>query len=208
LRRAEFFSFESGDSILKADGIANLSTGVKRMPLGRKYTSDEMKNLLGAPPLIRGESEKAYWIWWYQFVDAHKPLYLQDWLDVNQLAAKHWEQERLRRCNAALVDGALIEALTNLLRPLRSEVLHGHKILQIHKIAHDYYYGIENDKREAAVELETHGITEEQILAEAMQIRAPALVMYDRLDNYRTNSKRSLQKDLDRRSETRSNGLD
>ena len=176
------------------------------MPSGRKYTSDEMKNLLGPPPLIRGESEKAYWIWWYQFFEAYKPLYLQDWLDVNQLAVKHWEQERLRRCNAALVDGALIEALKNLLRPLQSQSFHGEGVLLFHKIAHDYYFGSENARREAVVELQIHGITDEQILAEAMQIRAAALVIYDRLDGYRTNAKRALQRDLDLRSETRSNG--
>jgi hypothetical protein len=53
----------------------------------------------------------------------------------------------------------------------------------------------------AAVQLEIFGLTEDQILAEAMQLSADALVMFDRLDNYRTNAKRTFQKEADRRSD-------
>jgi len=31
------------------------------------------------------------------FADAYEPEGLQDWLDVNHLAVKHWEQERIRQ---------------------------------------------------------------------------------------------------------------
>jgi hypothetical protein len=45
------------------------------MPLNenQKMTADQIKALLGAPRLIRGESEEAYWKWWSAFVEQYKP---------------------------------------------------------------------------------------------------------------------------------------
>jgi hypothetical protein len=173
------------------------------MPTDRKYTAEEIKQLMSPPRMIRGETEEAYWKWWSAFVDSYQPERLSDWLDVNQLATKQWEQERIQRSNAALVDATMIEALKNLLRPLQSQMTHGLGILHPHKIAHDYYFGDEQERQEASAELEIHNITDDQILAEAMQICAGSLIMFDRLDGYRTNAKRALQKELDRRSEDR-----
>jgi hypothetical protein len=177
------------------------------MPSGRKYSEDEIKELLGPPRMIRGESEEAYWKWWSAFAGDYEPEGLQDWLDVNHLAVKHWEQERIRQSSPALVDGSLIEALKNLLRPLASQYM-GIGVFLPHQIAHDYYFGSENAKRESAVTLQIHAITDDQILAEAMKICAGPLMMFDRLDGFRTNAKRALQKELDRRAEARRGSAD
>lgn len=169
----------------------------------KKYTLEEIKQLVGTPRLIRGESEEAYWKWWSAFAGDYEPEGLQDWLDVNQLAVKHWEQERIQQSNSALVDASLIQALKKLLLPLISTKLHGYDLIHPHRIAHDYYFGSESERRDASVELEMYGITDDQILAEAMQMCAGPLAMFDKLDGYRTNAKRALQKELDRRSEAR-----
>jgi hypothetical protein len=88
-----------------------------------------------------------------------------DWLEVNDLAIKHWEQNRLRRCNSALVDGALIAALKNLLRPLHAvnvfnpiadsprDAIENNAT----KIAHDYYAGNDQDRRRAREKVEAWG---------------------------------------------------
>lgn len=173
------------------------------MSSNRKFTAEEIKLLVGPPRLIRGESAEDYGKWWSAFVELYEPETLPEWLDVNQLAVKRWEQERLRECNSALVDGTLIEALKNLLRPLNSQNLHNPDTFLPHKTAHDYYFGDEEAKREARVQLEMLGVTDDQILAEAMQICARPLAMFDKLDDYRTNAQRALRKELERRSESR-----
>jgi hypothetical protein len=184
-----------------------------RMPLNenQKITADQMKAMLGAPPLIRGESEEAYWQWWYAFVEQYQPESLSDWLEVNDLAIKHWEQYRLQRSNSALVDGALIAALKTLLRPLHAVNVFnpiadspGDAIENnATNIAHDYYAGNDKDRRRAREKVEAWGISDDQIIAEAMQLRGNAMLLLDRMDNYRAGAKRALQKELDRRSEAR-----
>lgn len=174
------------------------------MPLndGQKFTADQIKALLGAPRLIKGESEADYWKWWTAFAEAYNPESFADWLEVNQLAVKHWEQERLQRCSSALIDGVLIEALRTLLRPFCNPLV-SEGIVYPSRIAHSYYRGDEAEREQAREEVESYGITEDQILAEAMKLRAPAMILFDRMDNYRASAKRSLQKGLDRRLEAR-----
>jgi hypothetical protein len=176
----------------------------------QKITADQIKALLGAPRLIRGESEEAYWQWWSAFVEQYKPDSLSDWLEVHDLAIKHWEQNRLRRCNSALVDGALIAALKNLLRPLHAvnvfnPIAGGLDAIENNatKIAHEYYAGNDQERRRAREKVEAWGIGDDQIIAEAMQLRGNAMLLFDRMDNYRAGAKRAHQKELDRRSEAR-----
>jgi hypothetical protein len=159
-------------------------------------TADQIKALLGAPPLMRGESEEDYWKWWLAFAEEHEPKRLSDWLEVNELAQRHWEQRRLRRYGPALVEGALVEALTDLLRPLH---IGGIPL----KVAHDYFGNDAKAKQRARETVTTYGITEEQIVAEAMQKRGSALLVLDRMDNHRANASRLLRKEIDRRSESR-----
>jgi hypothetical protein len=47
------------------------------------------------------------------------------------------------------------------------------------------------------------GNSDDQIIAEAMQLRGNAMLLLDRMDNYRAGAKCALQKELDRRSEAR-----
>jgi hypothetical protein len=173
----------------------------------QKFTADQIKALLGAPRLIRGENEADYWNWWAVFVEAYNPENLADWLEVNQLAVKHWEQERLQRCKSALIDGALFEALKNLVRPFLNPLIH-EGLDYASRIARDYYLGDEKKKKQAREKVEEWGVTDDQILAEAMQLRGHAMVVFDRMDNYRTNSKRGHQKELDRRLRARRDGPD
>jgi len=183
------------------------------MPLNenQKITADQIKALLGAPRLIRGESEEAYWQWWSAFVEQYKPDSLSDWLEVNDLAIKHWEQNRLRRYNSALVDGALIAALKNLLRPLQAVNVFNPTAdspldaikNNATKIAHEYYAGNDQERRRAREKVEAWGIGDDQIIAEAMQLRGNAMLLFDRMDNYRAGAKRAHQKELDRRLEAR-----
>jgi hypothetical protein len=175
----------------------------------QQLTKDEIKNLLGAPPLIRGESEESYWNWWEAFVAQHEPESLTDWLEVDQLATKHWEQERLRRSNAALLDGVLVQALASLLAVYSSNrvtddlLLDPMWFIDPFPLARNYYSG-EGLMQDSAREIvAAYGITDDQIIAKATKKCSDAMIQFDRMDSYRTNAKRALLKELDRRSESR-----
>jgi hypothetical protein len=161
-------------------------------------TTEQMKALFGPPPLVRGESEEQYWKWWEAFVEEYKPKTLSAWVEVNDLANKQWEQGRLRRCNPALIEAALPKALLNLLRPFE-----GKGVSIATATAHKYYAGNVKEIREARKKVTNCGISDDQILAEAMQMRSSGLIALDRMDNYRSRARRSLLKDIERRSEAR-----
>jgi hypothetical protein len=157
-------------------------------------TADQMKALFGPPPLVRGENEEQYWRWWATFVEEHKPKRFSDWIEVNDLANKQWEQGRLWRCSPALIEAALPKALIKLLRPFDMTAVH-------HAVAHNYYAGNDKDRREAREKVAKWGITDDQIMAEAIQMCSSGLIALDRMDNYRANARRKLLKDIERRSE-------
>jgi len=165
----------------------------------KEYTADEIKALFGEPPLIRGESKEDYWKLWSAFVEDLKPKSLPDWIEVTELANKQWEQGRLRRCNPALVEGALGNALKELLQPFNAIGI------SPTELARDYYAADLKTRQKANEKVARCGITDDQILAEAMQMRSSALIAFDRMDSYRASAKRMLLKDIERRSEARKN---
>lgn len=165
----------------------------------QEMTAEQIKALLGAPCLIRGESEEAYWKWWSAFVEEHKPKTLSNWLEVNDLANKHWEQDRLRRCNSAILDGVMVSALRSLLTPFQTISFSAVKMTSVAQ----EYYADDKDGRTARTKVAECGITDAHILAEAMLQRRDALLLLDRMDSHRSNSRRLLLKDLDRRADAR-----
>ena len=176
------------------------------MPIddNREITVERMKAMLGPPPLIVGEDEESYWKWWSVFVEEHQPKRLSDWLEVNDLAHKQWEQDRLRSCNSAIIEGVLYKALKNLLRPFCNP-LSSNELHLPENLARGCYFGDDEDRKEARADVEAWGITDAHIIAEAMGMRRDALLLLDRMDSHRSNARRLLLKDLDRRKEARRN---
>jgi hypothetical protein len=93
------------------------STGVSNAIRSEIHQGRDQE-LLGAPRLIRGESEEAYLKWWDAFVAAYNPERLLEWFQLYDYATKTWEQQRLQRCNSVLVETAMVKALQNLLSHL------------------------------------------------------------------------------------------
>jgi hypothetical protein len=162
----------------------------------------QMRVLFGKPPLIKGESEEDYWKFWDAFVEDIKPKRWPDWIVVNDLAHKYWEQLRLRRYSPALIEGACVEALAHLLMPFFQDGTIAPCI------ARDYYAGDATGKKEAVRSLEKYGITSDQIFALAMQMRGSGLLMLDRMDGNRENACRALRKEIERRSAASENPPD
>ena len=175
------------------------------------HATSQMRVLFGKPPLIKGESEEDYWMFWDAFAEDIKPKRWPDWILVNDLAHKYWEQLRLRRYSPALIEGACIEALEVLLRPFARQAAEA-KGSSIDKkvaftdneiagdIARFYYVGMDGAKQRAALYVADCGITTDQIFALAMQMRGSGLLMLDRMDGNRENTCRALRKELERRS--------
>ena len=149
---------------------------------------------------MRGESVEEYWNWWTAFVEGYKPETMSDWLEVNELAHRHWEQRRLRRYGPSLVESALGPALTELLRR--------HHKGGPEKVSSDYFSQDPAAREGASETHRKYGITDDQILAEAMQKRGDALVVLDKMDNYRATATRLLRKEIDRRFEARKASAD
>jgi hypothetical protein len=162
-----------------------------------ELTADKIKALMGPPPLMKGENAEEYWKWWSTFVKGYAPKCLSDWLEINELAHKHWEQRRLRRWASALIEGAVVRALSDML------VQRGHNAIFVQKAARDYFGSDPKAERAARETVGKYGITDDQILAEAMRIRGNEMLLIDRMDSYRANSSRLLRKEIDRRFDAR-----
>jgi hypothetical protein len=159
-----------------------------------ELTVDQVRALLGPPPLMLGESEEEYWKWWMAIVEPGKPKSFRAWLEVDELAYKEWEQRGLRRYRPALVKKAWISALQSLLDPIHDGVS---------AAVAEAYFGNDAKKQKAAREtVRKYGITEEQIVAEGLAKRGDEMLILDRMDSNRANASRHLRKAIDRRAET------
>jgi hypothetical protein len=172
----------------------------------------QMRVLFGKPPLIRGESEQDYWKLWEAFREDIKPKRWPDWIVVNDLAHKYWEQLRFRRYSTALIEGACIEALEVLLRAFLKQAAEAKGASIDNEISKDiarfYYVGLDGAKQRAYLYVAECGITADQIFALAMQMRGSGLLMLDRMDGNRENACRALRKEIERRSATSENPPD
>ena len=108
----------------------------------------------------------------------------------------------MSRCNNALVDNSLRTALRHLLQPFVGQASGG-RIVIADKVARDYYSADEEDSEEAREKVASCGITDDDIMAEAIQLRGDAIIQLDRMDKHRAYAKRAIQKELDRRSNAR-----
>jgi hypothetical protein len=161
----------------------------------QELTVDQVKALLGPPPLMPGESQEEYWNWWTASVEPDKPKSFFAWLEANELAHKEWEQKGLRRYRPALVKRSMIIALSSILQSFNQNVPS--------KIARDYFGDDATEQRKAGEIVASYGITEEQIVAEAVVYRGDGMLILDRMDGHRAGTSRHLRKAIDRRAETR-----
>jgi len=166
-------------------------------------TVDQVKALLGPPPVMPGESAEEYMNWWMAFVEPDKPKTFMAWLEINELAHKEWELKRLRGYGPALVKQALIAALTSILLSRYDSLLSEFGgFLPMKNAATDYFGNDATARQEAREIIESLGITEEQIVAKAMVTRGKEMLIVDRMDSNRANASRLLRRAIDRRAET------
>ncbi len=164
--------------------------------------ANEMFDLFGPPPLIRGEDVTRYWRLNAAVEDDIKPKDFFDKVRVRDTTDKLWERQRCKSSAAALVESFKIEALESLLRPFvpPPTMSFGEDAETV--MARDYFSGHAGGKRleEITCLLEIHGITPEQIHAKAMQLCGNAIAMFNRMEAHCEKSLRTLRKDNARRA--------
>jgi hypothetical protein len=160
----------------------------------QELTVEEVRALLGPPPIMPGESEQEYWTWWTTFVQPGKAKTFVVWMEVNDLAHLEWEQKRLRHSGPALVRRGLILALSLMLLGRYDGIRE--------KIAKDYFGKDGTEQRRAREIVAGYGITQDQIVAEAMVSRGKEMLIVDRMVCNRATATRHLRKAIGRRAET------
>ena len=152
-----------------------------------------MRELFGKSPLIKGQNEAEYRRLWDAFAADHNPRSWSDFVVVNDLGPKYWELLRLRRYSPALIEGACIEALEHLLRPFLGKTADEDMKNASSDIARFFYVGTGGAKGRAAAYVKDCGTTDDQIFAQAMQMRGAGLLMLERMDANRENACRALR---------------
>jgi hypothetical protein len=163
----------------------------------KNSTADQMSDLFGPPPLIRGEDLARYWRLQAAVEHQVQPKTIFDQIYVRELTDKLWQQQRCRQSAASLIEGAYIESLESLLRPFIDppEMQFGEDPETA--MARDYYSGNADDKRLKEIKclLQIHGITDEQIRAKAMELCSGGISMFNRMEAHCEQSLRMLRKE-------------
>lgn len=162
---------------------------------------DQLDDLFGEPPLIKGEDKARYWRLHGAITHQMKPKTVFDKICVRETTDKLWQQQRCKQSTASIVESAFVEALTILLRPFNSPTMTiGEDAAS--ELARNYYNGEANQKEEEKMEcrLAQYFITPEQIRAKAMQICGPDVLIFNRMETHCEASLRMLQKESDRRA--------
>ena len=168
-------------------------------------TVDQVKALLGPPPVMPGESAEEYMNWWEAFVEPDKPKTFMAWLEINELAHKEWEQKRLRGYRSAIVKDALITTLFSILAFRFESLVPRVSSAMTLEIARDYYGSDITARGKARAIVASHDVSEEQIAAKAMARRGEEMLVLDRMDVNRANTSRHLRKAIDRRADASRN---
>jgi hypothetical protein len=170
----------------------------KSMPTdNRNQTDKTFETLFGEPPLIEGESKEDYWQL-YAMVEAdRKPKSIFDKMEVKDTTDQYWEEQRIMRQAADLVEAKMPRALTSM-------VLRTRKVLPLHWIEH-YFDGTEREKKAVLEHLAAQGLTPRHIRAEATELARPGLLAMDRMRTTRATARRISHKDFEKR---RANDVD
>jgi hypothetical protein len=176
-----------------SDGKPEPTNGELSTSTTRENETDQLETLLGEPPLIAGESREAY-LHLYAAIEAEvKPKNIFDKMLVKDQADKYWEEQRLKRRYANLVEANLITALESVLRTIVSP------FELVPMLARDYFVGSPRDKKNVEAHLAKFGFTWQHVQAKAFELAHPGLLPIDRMVMTRENARRQLRKDLERR---------
>jgi hypothetical protein len=157
------------------------------------HPADQVDSMFGKPALLKGENKGHFMQLLAAVASDLNPKTSFDQMMVYDHANKYWEEARLRRISASLIESAKIEALEILLRPFCGDVTEiGERPADL---ARDYFCGQTNSRKNAHESVSVYGITPELIEAKAMQLVIGPLNIIDRMSGNRETSRRLLRKE-------------
>ena len=160
----------------------------------RPSIEESLEDLLGKPALLKSENARDYERLRAAIEREMDPKSIFDKIRIQDLTDKVWEERRLKRSQAALIEGALVQSLAMLFAPY-----YGENLEAALETAQNYYSGVPEKVRRAEELLVQLGITSEQIEANAMHVRSLGLQMLDRMIMSRETLRNSIVKDHERR---------
>jgi hypothetical protein len=160
----------------------------------RVSIEEPFEDLLGKPALLKSEDSRDYAKLRAAFEREIDPKSIFDTIRVQDLTDKFWEERRLKRSQAALIDSALVQSLAMLFAPH-----YGENLADALETAQNYYSGVPEKVRRAEKLLLQLGIASEQIEANAMHLRSLGLQMLDRMITNRETVRNGIIKEHERR---------
>jgi len=160
----------------------------------RPSIEESLEDLLGKPALLKSENARDYERLRAAIEREMDPKSIFDKIKVQDLTDKVWEERRLKRSQAALIETALVQSLAMLFAPY-----YGENLEAALETAQNYYSGVPEKVRRAEKLLVELGITSEQIEANAMHVRGLGLQMLDRMIMSRETLRNGVIKEHERR---------
>ncbi|MET4481422.1 hypothetical protein [Bradyrhizobium sp. F1.13.3] len=164
---------------------------------------DHVIGLFVEPVLLEGEDPNGYWNMVSAMIDERPPETFLDWIELNDMATKLWEERVFRRTTNAIIRGGQRLAVQQFM----SEILPGEHLTKRLKKADDtadhrasrYFSENKKERQEIRSQLATYGITEAELLARSAQNNSDAILMFEGMVSSRERSRRKIQNDIRRR---------
>ncbi|MDA9508714.1 hypothetical protein XI09_29575 [Bradyrhizobium sp. CCBAU 11386] len=164
---------------------------------------DYIIGLFVEPVLLGGEDPGLFWNMVSAMIDEHRPETLLDWIALNDLVTKLWEERVFRRATNAIIRGGQRLAVQQFM----SEILPGeHRVERLKKAddtadhrASKYFSENKKEYEEIRSQLAKYGISEAELLARSAQNNSDAILMFEGIVSSRERSRRKLQNEIGRR---------
>jgi hypothetical protein len=171
-----------------------------------KLIPDDIRQILGKPPLIRGEDPQAYDQLFSQIVVECQPQAMSDWFRAKDVTDAAWEALRLRRMTASVVDLGIRQVGKKLLQPLMSKNA-GEEVAAVGKRTDELLAAYISGREEAVQQIEGTltkvGLDEADLTAAAFEAKLDPLGKLDRMVETRIKQRDRALHDLARAAEAR-----
>jgi hypothetical protein len=145
------------------------------------------------PPLLINESRRDYEDMLKGMIKLIEPSNTFEWILVRDLVDVTWENRRLGKMKAALVNVTWMEAVRRVLESLLDGSLEDRRRAAQE---HAERYFTEEGRSLVQTILGSHGLTEEAIAAQAMALRLPELDIIDRQMERARVTRMAIERDL------------
>lgn len=160
---------------------------------------DHIVGLFVEPVLLEGEDPRLYWNVVSAAIDEHQPASVLDWIDINDLVTKLWEERFHRRAANAAIRAGQRTAVEQFV----TEIIPGDGRVKATNMAareaHKYFTASKQEREEVRSQLGAYQMGEAEVLARSAQNNSDAIKMLEGMVSSRESTRRKLQKEMRRR---------